>query len=42
MKEEIKNLKTYTVHRRFYYIYKTMLLYCLRCREIEKVKTEKL
>ena len=33
MKEEIKNLKTLTVHQRFESIYKTMLSYCLKCRK---------
>ena len=33
MKEEIKNLKTSTVHQRFQFIYKTMLSYCWRCRK---------
>ena len=28
IKEEIKNLKAYIVHRRFLSIYKVMLLYC--------------
>ena len=31
IQEEIKNLKTYTIHQRFYSIYKTMLSYCLKC-----------
>ena len=31
MKEGIKNLKNYSVYQGFYSIYKTMLLYCLRC-----------
>ena len=32
-KKKIKNLKTYTVHQRLSFIYKTMLWYCLKCRE---------
>ena len=39
MKEEIKNLKTWTVHQRFQFIYKTILSYCLTGRKIRKVKT---
>ena len=41
MKEEIKNLKTITVHQRFYSIYKTMLLYCLKCRKNGEIKNPK-
>ena len=37
MKKEIKTLKTETVYLRFYSIYKTMLLYCLKCRKIQKI-----
>ena len=33
VKEEIKNLKTYSVYRRFWSSYKTRLLYCLKCRD---------
>ena len=41
LKEEIKNMKTSSsfglsyvaTHQRFWFIYKTMLFYCLRCRE---------
>ena len=34
MKEEIKDLKTQSVHQRFYSIYKTILPCCLKCRKI--------
>ena len=33
MKEEIKILKNYTIHRRFLFVYKTMLSYFLKCRK---------
>ena len=33
MKKETKDLKTYTVYQRFQSIYKTMPLYCLKCRK---------
>ena len=39
MKEEIKSLKNSTVYHIFWYIYKTMLSYCLKCKKkILKVK----
>ena len=38
MKEEIKNLRTETVHEIFHRIYKTMLLNCLKCRKKTKSK----
>ena len=41
-KKEIKNLKPSKVHQRFSYIHKTMLSYCLKCRKIQKEKTQKL
>ena len=41
MKEEIKNLKTITVHQRFYSIYKTMLPYCLKRRKNRESKNPK-
>ena len=37
-KETIKNLKTSTVHQRFYSAYEAMLSYCLNCRKKQKVK----
>ena len=39
--KEIKNLKTSTVHRRFYSIYKTMLLYSLNCKKNTDSKSPK-
>ena len=33
IKEELKNLTTSTVHQRFYFIYQTILSYCLKCRQ---------
>ena len=42
MKDAIKNLKTLTVHQIFQSIYKTMLCFCLKCRKIQKVKTQRL
>ena len=33
MKKEIKNLNTQTINLRFQFIYKAMLLYCLKCRK---------
>ena len=44
MKDEIKNLKTETVHQIFQSIYKTMLLCCLKYRkntESKNLKAEK-
>ena len=41
MKEEIKNLKTSTVHQRFESIYKAMLSYCLKCRKNTESKKSK-
>ena len=41
MKEEIKNLKTLTVHQRFESIYKAMLSYCLKCRKNMESKKSK-
>ena len=41
MKEEIKNLKTSTVHQIFSFIYKTMFSYCLRCRKNTESKNLK-
>ena len=41
MKEEIKNLKTQTVHQRFQSICKTMLSYCLKCRKNTESKNWK-
>ena len=35
--KEIKSLKTSTAHQRFQYIYKTMLLYCLKCGEKKQI-----
>ena len=40
MKEEIKNFKTQTVHRRF--IYETMLSYCLKYRKNMESKTQEM
>ena len=33
MKEEMKNLMTLTVDKRFFSIFKTMLCCCLKCRK---------
>ena len=33
MKEEIKNLKNSTVHQIFEFAHKTLLSYCLKCRQ---------
>ena len=41
MKQEVKNLKTWTVHQRFLCIYKTMLSYCLKCRKNTESKNLK-
>ena len=38
MKEEIKNLKTSTVHKRFKSDYKTVLSHCLKCRKNSESK----
>ena len=32
MKREIKKIKNSTVHKRFWFIYKKMLYYCLKCK----------
>ena len=40
MKEGIKNLKSSTLHQGFYFVYKTMLSYFLKCRETHVVKTQ--
>ena len=42
MKEEIKNLKINQVYRGFWSIYETMLLHCLKCRKMQKVKAQTL
>ena len=34
LKEEIKNLKTWTVHQSFWFIYKLMLSYCFLKEEL--------
>ena len=36
MKEAIENLKISTVYQRFYFIYKIMLSYCLKCKKVYK------
>ena len=41
MKEEIKNLKTSTVHQRLQSIFKTMLSYCLKYRKNTESKNPK-
>ena len=41
MTEKIKNIKTSLVHQRFYSIYKTILSYCLKCRNNTKSKNLK-
>ena len=33
----MKKIKTSPVHQRFYFIYKAMLSYCLKCRKKQKV-----
>ena len=40
MKEEIKNLKSLSVYRRFKSMYKTMLSYCLKCRKNTESKNQ--
>ena len=42
MKEAIKNLKTESVYRRFWSIYKTMLSHLLKCRRNTESKNPKL
>ena len=41
MKEEIQDLKTESGYRKFYSVYKTILLYCLKCRKNKKSKNPK-
>ena len=42
MKEETKIKRLNQVYRRFWYIYKSMLLYCLKCQENTESKNPKL
>ena len=41
MKEGNKNLKTSSVYRRFWSIYKTMSSYCLKCKRNTVIKNPK-
>ena len=42
MKEEVKNRKTSIIFQKLQSIYKTILLYCLKCRTQLKVKAQNL